>query len=175
MFTNVLAGPVYGRGPDRWLHELGPWLKKPDVQAFEARFGTEEACRDFLFQARFEHGFRCPNCAGTRARWLDDKRLRCLRCRTRVSLTAGTILDRTRKPLTDWFRAAFLVVHQGTSARTLQRVIKLTYKVAWTWAHKLRRVMGVKTTLDAPMPRLLSRDLMSASGPHTRISSACGS
>jgi hypothetical protein len=59
-------------------------------------------------------------------------------------VTAGTIFQDTRKPLTLWFRAAWWVTTQknGASAMGLQRVLGLkSYKTAWTWLHKLRRAM----------------------------------
>jgi transposase-like protein len=59
-------------------------------------------------------------------------------------VTAGTIFQDTRKPLTLWFRAVWWVTSQknGASAMGLQRVLGLrSYKTAWTWLHKLRRAM----------------------------------
>jgi transposase-like protein len=168
MLTGTIVGPVSTRGPGSVLKELGPWLKAADLAEFDSRFGTEAKCRDFLFNARFPNGFTCSECAGRRARWLDWKRLRCLGCRRKTSLTAETVLHGTRKPLVDWFLAAFLVVHERTSARTLQRAVGLTYKVAWTWAHKLRRVMGIKTTLDAPLPPFTPRPGQRRVFPHAR-------
>lgn len=63
---------------------------------------------------------------------------------TKTSVTAGTILQDTRKPLVDWFRAMYWVTTQknGASALGLQKVLGLgSYKTAWTWLHKLRRAM----------------------------------
>jgi hypothetical protein len=131
-------------------------------EEFRKRFGDERACRDFLFQARWPRGFECPRCGPARYRWVDEKRLVCLCCHKVRSLTAGTILERTRKPLTLWFRAAFLMVQCGTvSARTLQETLNLTYKVAWSWAHKLRRLMEEKTTIDEAVPPFVA-------DPHTK-------
>jgi transposase-like protein len=59
-------------------------------------------------------------------------------------VTAGTIFQDTRTPLTIWFRAMWWVTSQktGVSALGLQRVLGLgSYKTAWTWLHKLRRAM----------------------------------
>jgi transposase-like protein len=59
-------------------------------------------------------------------------------------VTAGTIFQDTRTPLSIWFRAMWAVTSQktGTSALTLQQVLGLgSYQTAWTWLHKLRRAM----------------------------------
>src|ERR1700730_2137214 len=37
------------------------------LQQFEARFSTEEGCREYLFQLRWPEGFRCPRCGGGKA------------------------------------------------------------------------------------------------------------
>ena len=59
------------------------------------------------------------------------------RCDYQSSVTAGTIFQDTRKPLTLWFRAVWWVTSQknGASAMGLQRVLGLkSYKTAWTLA-----------------------------------------
>lgn len=68
----------------------------------------------------------------------------CRRCRRQVSVTAGTVFQSARLPLTLWFRAMWYVTSQknGTSALNIQRVLGLgSYETAWTWLHKLRRAM----------------------------------
>jgi transposase-like protein len=68
----------------------------------------------------------------------------CAACGRQLSLTAGTIFQDTRTPLTLWLRAIWWVTSQknGTSALGLQRVLGLgSYRTAWTWLHKLRRAM----------------------------------
>lgn len=111
---------------------------------FEARFRTEQGCRDYLLGLRWPKGFRCPRCAG-RSAWTTKRNLLiCSSCRHQVSLTAGTIFQDTRRPLTLWFRAMWWVTTQknGASALGLQRILGLgSYVTAWTWLHKLRRAM----------------------------------
>ena len=113
-----------------------------NLTEFEARFATEEACRDYLFQMRWPEGFRCPRCEHDQA-WPVRKVLwQCARCGRQASVTAGTIFQDSRKPLTLWFRAMWWVTSQknGASALGLQRVLGLgSYKTAWSWLHKLRR------------------------------------
>ena len=110
----------------------------------EARFGTEQACREYLLKLRWPEGFVCSRCRGT-AGWTTKRNLLvCASCEYQVSLTAGTIFQDTRKPLTLWFRAIWWVTAQknGPSALGLQRILGLrSYVTAWTWLHKLRRAM----------------------------------
>lgn len=70
--------------------------------------------------------------------------MRCRECEFKVSLTAGTVFQGTRKPLLMWFRAIWWVVGQknGASAKGIQRMLELgSYQTAWTWLHKMRRAM----------------------------------
>jgi len=110
----------------------------------ETRFGTEQACRDYLLKLRWPEGFVCPRCRG-RSAWTTNRNLLvCAGCQYQASLTAGTIFQDTRKPLTMWFRAIWWVTAQknGASALGLQRILGLgSYFTAWTWLHKLRRAM----------------------------------
>lgn len=68
----------------------------------------------------------------------------CADCGKQTSVTAGTIFERTRKPLVLWFRVIWWVLSQknGASALGLQQSLGIgTYKTAWVWLHKLRRAM----------------------------------
>lgn len=110
----------------------------------EARFSTEQACREYLFRLRWPEGFRCWRCGGSKAWPLRSGRWQCTGCGYQVSVTAGTIFQDTRTPLTVWFRAMWWVTSQknGVSALGLQRVLGLgSYQTAWVWLHKLRRAM----------------------------------
>src|SRR6201993_576426 len=71
-------------------------------------------------------------------------RRQCVKCRYQVSLISGTILHRTKIPLTHWFWAAYLMTtdKRGISALLLQRQLGLgCYEPAWMMLHKVRRAM----------------------------------
>jgi len=115
-----------------------------DLLEFEARFSTESDCREYLARLRWPEGFRCPRCGEQKTWPLRGVLVQCAGCGYQSSVTAGTIFQDTRKPLTLWFRAMWCVTSQknGASAIGLQRVLGLgSYKTAWTWLHKLRRAM----------------------------------
>ena len=115
-----------------------------DLVEFEARFSTEEACRDYLMQLRWPDGFRGPGCGHERAWPVRKVWLECARCGRQTSVTAGTVFQDTRKPLRLWFRTMWHITSQknGASALGLQRVLGLgSYQTAWTWLHKLRRAI----------------------------------
>ncbi len=114
-----------------------------NLQELEARFSTEDVCRQYLVQLRWPDGFVCPRCGHERA-WFVGIRLECGQCHYQGSVTAGTIFQGSRKPLAQWFRAIWYVTSQknGASALGLQRILGLgSYVTAWSWLHKLRRAM----------------------------------
>jgi len=68
----------------------------------------------------------------------------CSACRHQVSVTAGTVLHKTRTPIHLWFWAAYLTSTgtPGISAWQLPRQLGLRrYETAWMMLHKLRRAM----------------------------------
>src|SRR5713101_3131978 len=128
----------------------------------EARFGSEAACRQYLLKLRWPEGFVCPRC-GERSAWTTARDLLvCAGCQYQASLTAGTIFQDTRKPLTLWFRAIWWVTAQkrGASALELQRILGLgSYVTAWTWLHITAESDGASGPRSASWGRGDRRDL----------------
>lgn len=107
-------------------------------------FATDDDCRDYLEWLRWPEGFVCPRCAHHGGWRLGDGRFWCVSCDARSSVTAGTIFDKTRTPLTVWFMAAWLFSTQkdGVSAQSLQRSLEIgSYQTAWAMLHRLRSVL----------------------------------
>jgi len=115
------------------------------LRQFQIEFSTEEACQHYLAACRWPDGFICPRCGRRRAYELvNQRRWQCAGCRHQISLTAGTVLHRTRIPLTHWFWAAYLMTtdKRGVSALLVQRQLGLSrYETAWMMLYKLRRAM----------------------------------
>jgi len=115
-----------------------------NVMELEKQFSTEESCKAYLFRLRWPNGFVCPLCQAKGSWQATRGRFVCCTCQHQTTVTAGTIFQNTRKPLTMWFRAAWHVTSQknGVSAMSLQRELGFgNYSTAWTWLHKLRRAM----------------------------------
>ncbi len=108
---------------------------------FDKRFSTQRACYDYLFNLKWPGGFSCKEC-GHSAYWVSSKYIYiCTRCENQQSLTAGTIMHSTKKPITYWFRAMwwFTTRKSGVNAVNLKDLLGLgSYDTAWTWLQKLR-------------------------------------
>src|SRR6516162_9117755 len=115
------------------------------LSEFQASFPDETSCAAFLFERRWPEGFVCPACGGKRAALLKSRAHthECLGCGRQTSITAGTVMHRSKLPLTVWFWAAHLMAthSNGMSALQFEAQLGITYKTAWLLAQKLRRSM----------------------------------
>ena len=107
-------------------------------------FPDDTACAAFLIRLRWPEAFICPACKTSAIPWNESRgRLACPICRHQTSVSAGTIFDKTRTPLTTWFEAAWHVTtaKNGMSAKTLERTLGISYRVAWTMLQRFRVAM----------------------------------
>src|SRR3954451_11749604 len=112
--------------------------------AFQQRFPDEAHCAQFLLERRWPDGFVCPGCGGKRGHLLRSRAYtyECVACGKQTSVTAGTVMHRTKLPLTVWFWAVMATHSNGMSAQQLMGQLGLgSYKTAWLLAQKLRRSM----------------------------------
>ena len=120
-------------------------FKPPSILEFQRRFATEEDCTRFLFEKRWPNGWTCPRCGSVKCYPIEGRKLyECACCRYQVSVSAGTVLHKTRTPLRLWFMAIFFTTtdKRGISSVGLGNQLGITQKKAWCMLHKLRRAMG---------------------------------
>lgn len=116
-----------------------------DIIEFQKSFGTEEQCRQYLFEKRWPDGFECPKCGHKEYYDVKSRNLyQCKACNHQASVTAGTVMDKTQTPLVKWFMALYLMAQdkRGISALSLKKHISIAYDTAWKMCHKIRRAMG---------------------------------
>ena len=114
---------------------------------FQRLFPDDATCAAYLERSRWGDGFACPHCGVVGEPYRIATRpgvLTCRACRRQTGLTVGTVMERSRTPLSTWFWAAYLVASQtkGMSAVQFQRQLGLTrYETAFGILHKLRAGM----------------------------------
>lgn len=90
-------------------------LENSRFQDFDIRrfFTDEQACQQHL-RTRLEHsGWRCPRCESPRGDWLNSTgRWECRECHHQVGVRHGTVMFRSKIPLTKWFHLIDLVCHE---------------------------------------------------------------
>lgn len=110
------------------------------------RFPDEDACARHLAKLRWPDGFTCPACGAGKGWELETKPFtwECAGCHRQTSVTAGTVMHRSKLPLRTWFEAIHLLTSHsnGISAEQAQAQLGIrSYKTAWLLLHKLRRAM----------------------------------
>jgi len=111
-----------------------------------ARFDNEIKCRQYLESLRWPDGAACPKCAGKEIARVQGREavLRCTKCQTQFSVTAGTVFNDSHLPLAKWFIATFILTQskKGVSACQIQRMLGIGgYKTAWHLCHRIRSAM----------------------------------
>ena len=77
--------------------------KGQSLPEFLKLYGTVPKCEQAVFAAHRPKGFRCPNCGYHMSCQLRQRKVfQCIRCKHQASLTAGTLFDNTKLPLTTW-------------------------------------------------------------------------
>jgi transposase-like protein len=116
-------------------------------------FHDDEAARLHLEAQRWPHGPYCPHCGEAEAiTRLQGKSTRpglciCKSCRTKFSVTVGTIFESSHIGLAKWMLGFRLMAasKKGVSALQLSRTLEVTYKTAWFMAHRIREAMTAKS------------------------------
>ena len=117
------------------------------IPEFLRHFGTEAQCAEALKRARWPKGFHCPRCDGQRHYLVAQgarKLFQCIGCRHQASVTAGTMMEHSKLPLTTWFLAIHLIsqAKTGISALALKRDLGVSYPTAWLLHQKINRAMA---------------------------------
>lgn len=121
---------------------------KYTINQFRKDYPSEDICLDTLFKLKFAKMPCCPQCQqqttfkripGRRCYQCSDKD-----CQYQLYPTAGTVFEKTRTSLVDWFYVTYLMTstRNGVSAKEIQRQLGVTYKCAWRMGHQIRALMA---------------------------------
>lgn len=120
---------------------------KYTINQFRKDYPNDDACLEKILLIRLSNIKCCPQCSqetifkrilGRRAYQCSDKD-----CQYQLYPTAGTIFQKTRTSLLDWFYVIYLMTSSknGVSAKEIQRHVGVTYKCAYRMGHKIREAM----------------------------------
>lgn len=117
-----------------------------NILDFQKEFSTEEKCREYLEQQRWNGTPACPFCGSINVhRFPNGKIFKCREkeCRNKFSVTVGTIYENTKAPLTKWFLATYILsIHsKGISSLQLATWLGVTQKTAWHLNHRIRQML----------------------------------
>ncbi len=118
------------------------------IVEFQKHFSSEEKCREYLEQQRWNGTPACPFCGSLNVcRFSNNRKIfkcREKECRQKFSVLVGTIYQNTKIPLTKWFLATYiLAVHsKGISSLQLATWLGVTQKTAWHLNHRIRAMLS---------------------------------
>lgn len=122
-------------------------------------FHDDGKAREALERVRWPNGPVCPHCGN-----LDQDKIArgkgaahraglyyCAACNGQFTVTVGTVMERSKIPLSKWLLAMHLMAasKKGMSTLQLQRMLGVTYKSAWFLAHRIREAMGNPSSSEA--------------------------
>ena len=121
-----------------------PFKTLPELLQY---FDHEDKARDFLEKMRWPDGrIICPAC-GVRGAYrnADMKTYSCKNrdCKTKFSVTVGTMMENTKLPLAKWFAAIWLITahKKGISSCQLARDLGIGQKAAWFLNNRIREMV----------------------------------
>ena len=122
-------------------------MSNPKVGLTNPIYHDDAKAREHLETLLWPDGPVCPRCGvmEDRITKLKGKSTRpgvykCKDCRKPFSVTVGTVMERSKVPLSKWVLAAQLMASskKGMSALQLKRMIGTNYETAWFLFHRLR-------------------------------------
>ncbi len=132
--------------------------KKTDLTA--AIYHDDDAARAHLESILWPNGPVCPHCGAQseRIHKMTGKSTRtglhkCRDCRKPFTVTVGTVMERSKVPLSKWVLAAQIMASskKGFSALQLQRMIGTNYETAWFLFHRLREACPSPDDASGPL------------------------
>jgi transposase-like protein len=119
------------------------------------RFDTDEKARKHLESVLWKGGIVCPHCkCNDQAKFSDiaanpDAKTRaglrwCASCKTKFTVTIGTVFEDSKIPLRKWLIAWYLICSskKGISSLQLQRLLELgSYRTALFMTHRIRHAL----------------------------------
>ena len=124
-------------------------------------FADEDQAREALEAIRWPAGPFCPHCGNSdqdRIAKAQGKAVRpglyyCSACNGQFTVTVGTVMERSKIPVSKWLLAMHLMASskKGMSAHQLHRMLGVTYKSAWFMAHRIREAMAPGKSDSGPL------------------------
>lgn len=129
------------------IHQLTSMKFKSLIDLLD-KFPTEESCRQFLIEQRWNGKPTCPHCGYAEKAYSieGDKRFKCgnKECHKKYSVTVGTYFENSNIGLRTWFAAMYLITahKKGISSAQLARDLRIHQKTAWFILHRIRGMVS---------------------------------
>lgn len=119
-----------------------------NILDFYKVYPDELSCKAKFKAIREKEGIVCKKCNNTTHYWKQDRsQYECKKCRNRITLRSGTVMENSKLSYQYWFIAMHLLTStkKSFSAKEIQRQIgHKRYEPIWAMMHKIRSVMGLR-------------------------------
>lgn len=118
---------------------------------FSERFSSDDLCKQYLADIKWENGFVCRKCGHIKFTKRNNSTRTCNYCRHNESPTAHTTFHKVKFGLKKAFFITFEMVNSTKSMSAMQIAVRygITRKTAWLFMHKIRKAM--KSSEQHPM------------------------
>jgi transposase-like protein len=122
-------------------------------------FQDESKAREWLETELWPDGPVCPHCGvlngSTKVHGITGRPglYMCNACRSQFTVTVGTLMERSKIPLTKWLYATYLLMSskKGMSTQQLHRTLGVSLKSTWFLMHRIREALREGGTPFAPL------------------------
>jgi transposase-like protein len=112
-------------------------------------FQNEAKAREWLETELWPAGPVCPHCGvlngSTKVQGATSRPglYMCNHCRSQFTITVGTLMERSKIPLTKWLYATYLLMSskKGMSTQRLHRTLGVSLKSTWFLMHRIREAL----------------------------------
>lgn len=111
------------------------------IGSIDNAFQSEEDCEKFLMKSRWANGFFCPRCDHDSFYKVKTRNLlECKECRTQISITAGTVMHKSKLSLLLWFKAIRMLIQDEVtySIPEFASLLGVNYRTAKLILEKLQ-------------------------------------
>jgi transposase-like protein len=122
-------------------------------------FKDETKAREWLETELWPNGPVCPHCGvlneATKVQGVTGRPglYMCNACRSQFTVTVGTLMERSKIPLTKWLYATYLLMSskKGMSTQQLHRTLGVSLKSTWFLMHRIREALREGGSPFAPL------------------------
>jgi len=122
-------------------------------------FQDETKAREWLETELWPDGPVCPHCGvlngATKVHGPTGRHglYMCNACRSQFTVTVGTLMERSKIPLTKWLYATYLLMSskKGISTQQLHRTLGVSLKSTWFLMHRIREALREGGSPFAPL------------------------
>lgn len=137
---------------------------KRTLAEFQQAFPDERTCEAYLFRRRWPDGFVCRECGGVNCASRTGRAFtyQCSRCRQQMSITARTVMHRSKLDLTIWFWAAGLMATDpgSISVQLFRARFAVSAQSARLLIKKLGLLVDVFNSTPGPLESLVEVDFV---------------